>query len=104
MSRLVSFAAAAATSLLLLSATAGHAAPRGYYVATAAQAPEKASFVTRNTIWSCDGTTCTAAKAAERSAFVCERIAGELGPLTAFAAAGKPFDADALARCNKKAE
>ena len=104
MSRLVSFAAAAATSLMLLSATGGHAAPRSYYVATAAQAPEKASFVTRSTIWSCDGATCTAAKAAERSAFVCERIAGEVGALTAFTAGDEAFTADALAKCNEKAE
>ena len=104
MSRLVSFAAAAASSLVLLTAAAGHAAPRSYYVATAAQAPENANFVTRSTIWSCDGTTCTAARAAERAAFVCERIAGEIGALTAFTAGGDAFDPDALAKCNAKAK
>jgi hypothetical protein len=104
MSRLVSLAAAAAASLTLLSATSGYAAPRGYYVATATQAPEKANFVTRNTAWSCNGAVCTAAKAPERDAFVCERVAGEVGALSAFAVAGAAFDAEALARCNKKAK
>ena len=104
MLRLVSFAAAVATSLTLLPASAGHAAPRGYYVATAAQAPDKANFVTRNTIWSCDGPVCSAAKAAERDTFVCERIAGEVGALNAFAVGGAAFDAEALAKCNAKAK
>jgi len=103
MLRFVSLAAAVATSLTLLPATAGHAAPRTFYVATAAQAPEEASFVTRTTIWSCNGTTCTAAKAPERPAFVCERIADEVGTLTAFSAGGAAFDAEALAKCNEKA-
>src|SRR3546814_5063724 len=74
MLRFVPLAAAVATSAMLLGATAGHAAQsRGYYVATALEAPAKANFVTRSTAWSCDGAVCTAARAPERDAFVCER-------------------------------
>src|SRR3546814_19790660 len=81
MLRFVPLAAAVATSAMLLGATAGHAAQsRGYYVATALEAPAKANFVTRSTAWSCDGAVCTAARPPDRDAFVCERSPEE-GPV-----------------------
>src|SRR3546814_16900208 len=103
MLRFVPLAAAVATSAMLLGATAGHAAQsRGYYVATALEAPAKANFVTRSTAWSCDGAVCTAARAPERDAFVCERVAGSVGALSAFTAGGDALDADALAKCRSE--
>src|SRR3546814_17353419 len=103
MLRFVPLAAAVATSAMLLGATAGHAAQsRGYYVATALEAPAKANFVTRSTAWSCDGAVCTAARAPERDAFVCERVAGSVGALSAFTAGGDAPAADAIPTGNAK--
>lgn len=102
MSRFLVVAAAAAATLALTPA-AGFAQSRGYYSATPATAPEKASLVTRSTIWKCAAGTCTAAKANARDGIVCELVARELGTLTAFRANGTEFDADALAKCNAKA-
>src|SRR3546814_19270191 len=101
MLRFVPLAAAVATSAMLLGATAGHAAQsRGYYVATALEAPAKANFVTRSTAWSCDGAVCTAARAPERDAFVCERVAGSVGALSAFTAGGGPPHTGAFGTCH----
>src|SRR3546814_6820193 len=101
MLRFVPLAAAVATSAMLLGATAGHAAQsRGYYVATALEAPAKANFVTRSTAWSCDGAVCTAARAPERDAFVCERVAGSVGALSAFTAGGDALEDRKSTRLN----
>jgi uncharacterized low-complexity protein len=104
MTRFYAVAAAAAASLALVPA-AGIAqnAPRGYYAATPATAPTKASLVTRSTIWKCGEGSCTAAKANARDNIVCELVVREVGKLDAFSANGTAFDADALAKCNAKA-
>ena len=103
MTRFLTVAAAAAAALAL-APTAGMAqTARGYYAATPATAPAKASLVTRSTVWKCTGGTCTAAKATSRDAIVCELVAREVGQLTTFRANGTEFDADALAKCNTKA-
>src|SRR3546814_12454021 len=87
MLRFVPLAAAVATSAMLLGATAGHAVQsRGYYVATALEAPAKANFVPRSTAWSSDGAVCTAHRSTERDAFVLERVPGSDCALTAFLA------------------
>jgi hypothetical protein len=87
-----------------MSPAAAQAQALGYYTATPATAPSEASFVTRNTIWSCDGGTCMAQKAADRPLFVCERIAKTVGKLDTFTVAGEALDADKLAKCNAKAK
>jgi uncharacterized low-complexity protein len=102
MSRFLAVAAAAA-AMLALTPTAGIAQSRGYYSATPTTAPEKASLVTRSTIWKCSEGVCTASKANARDGIVCELVAREVGKLTAFRANGAEFDADALAKCNTKA-
>ena len=96
-------AAAAATLALIPAASFAQAAPRGYYAATPATAPEKASLITRSTLWKCGGGVCTAAKANARDNIMCELVARELGELSAFRANGSDFDAEALAKCNAKA-
>ena len=102
MIRLVSLAAVAAA---FVSPVALHAQqPATYYAATPATAPTEASYVTRNTIWSCNGGVCTAQKAADRPQFVCERIAKSVGKLDAFSVAGEALDPQALAKCNDKAK
>jgi len=99
MIRLLSVAAAA----LAFAAPAAAQSSR-FYVATPAAAPAQASYVTRNTAWSCSGGVCVAQKAADRPQFVCERIAKSVGKLEAFTAGGEALDADALAKCNAKAK
>lgn len=98
------FAVAAAAAATLALAPAGFAqTSRGYYAATPVTAPEKASLVTRSTIWKCGEGVCVAAKANARDTIVCELVAREVGQLSAFRANGAEFDADALAKCNTKA-
>lgn len=102
MNRFLAVAAVAAATLVLTPA-AGIAQVRGYYSATPATAPAKASLITRSTVWKCGEGTCTASKADARDVIVCELMAREVGTLTAFRANGTQFDADALAKCNTKA-
>jgi uncharacterized low-complexity protein len=102
MTRFLAVAAAAAATLSF--APAGNAqTARGYYAATPVSAPEKASFVTRSTIWKCGEGGCVASKANARDNIVCELVAREVGQLSAFRANGSTFDAEALAKCNAKA-
>jgi len=100
MIRLLSVAAVA----LAFAAPAVAQQPSHFYVATPAAAPAEASYVTRNTAWSCSGGVCVAQKAADRPQFVCERIVKSLGKLDAFIAGGEALDPDALAKCNAKAK
>jgi hypothetical protein len=101
MIHLVSVAALAAAAAFV-SPVAAQARPASYYVATPVAAPAEASYVTRNTIWSCAGGVCTAGKAADRAEFVCERIAKSVGKLDGFTVDGAPLDAGSLAKCNAK--
>jgi hypothetical protein len=99
------FFAAAAAATLALVPTAGIAqgAPNGY-AATPVTAPAKATFVTRSTLWKCNGGTCTAAATGSaRDGIVCELVAREVGKLSAFRANGSDFDAASLEKCNAKA-
>lgn len=104
MVRLLSVAAAAAATLMLTSAAGFAQTPRGYYAATPEAMPAKSSVITRTTIWKCEGSACVAAKAGSRDAIMCQLVAGEVGKLTAFAANGKEFDTDELAKCNARAK
>ncbi|TKD53074.1 CC_3452 family protein [Sphingomonas baiyangensis] len=91
------------TAAALAFALPATAAPTGQYRATFAEAPAKASFVTRNTIWKCTGATCVAPRNGARDAIMCELAAREAGTLQSFAVADAVFDADALAKCNARA-
>lgn len=102
MIRLLSISAVAAAAL---TATAPvHAQTGGYYTASLATAPAKTKLVTRSTIWTCDGTTCTAPKAGSRDAIMCELVVRQTGALTGFTAGGTAFDAEALSKCNSRAK
>lgn len=101
MTRFLSVAAALATSVMLLSATAGHAQPGGgYYSATPVAAPSKTSVITSGTLWKCVDGVCGAKKSTQRDPIMCQMVAKRVGTLSAFAVGGTPFDADALAKCN----
>lgn len=99
MFRVVS-AAAAAASLMLFAAMPASAQGTAYYSATATGQLKKASLVTRNTIWKCTDTVCTAGKAPDRDATVCAMVAQRVGPLAAFTANGAAFTGEALEKCN----
>ena len=103
MIRLLSVAAAAA-SMAFLSPAVAQARAAPYYTATPAAAPAETSYVTRNTVWACNGGVCTAGRAADRAEFVCQRIAKSVGKLDSFSADGAPLDATALAKCNGRAK
>ncbi|HWK36542.1 CC_3452 family protein [Sphingomonas sp.] len=105
MIRIVSTAAAAAASLMLFAAVPATAQGNAYYSATAASGQlKKASLVTRNTIWKCSDTVCTAGKAPDRDTTVCAMVAQRIGQLSAFTANGTAFTGEALEKCNGSAK
>lgn len=104
MKRIISFAAALFSSVMLLSATAGYAQPSGYYVATATAAPTKSTLITSGTLWKCAGDVCVANKAPLRDNIMCQMVVQRVGALSAFTAGSATFDADALAKCNARAK
>jgi len=94
-----------ATAILSLTAFApatAMAQPSGYYAATAAQTPAKASFVTHGITWKCQDGVCAAPRSQSQAKLMCERAASRIGALSAFSAGGKPFDAAALEACNAR--
>ncbi|MEO9131705.1 MAG: hypothetical protein ABI240_10905 [Sphingomonas sp.] len=106
MTRFTQIAAALVGTVMLLSPIAGQAqAPAsGYYTATPVAQPTKTSFVTHTTVWKWSENAFVAGKAPERENVVCELIAQRVGKLNGFTAAGRSFDADALAKCNAHAK
>ena len=103
MTRILSIAAALATSVMLLSATAGNAQSTGYYSATPVTAPTKASVITSGTLWKCRDGVCTAAKSTQRDVIMCQMVVQRVGALSAFSVAGAPLDTETLAKCNARA-
>lgn len=107
MKRIVAFAAAALTSVMLLGATATPAfaagsAP-GYRLVPVSAITAATSFVASETLWKCAESGCVARAATSRPEIVCARAAKEVGPVASFSHNGKELDAEALAKCNEKA-
>ncbi|WP_374942584.1 hypothetical protein [Sphingomonas sp.] len=100
----LSFAAAfvATAAATAAATTAAHAQAAAYYVATPVAAPAQTALVTRSAAWRVQGASFVASQAPERPAILCRLVADRAGPLAGFSVAGKPLDADALARCNAK--
>lgn len=98
--------AAAATTLItaLVGTAPACAQGPGYYAATPAQAPARATLVTRETPWTSNGVAYLAARAPERDAALCEAVVRQTGALTSFTVAGKAYDVAALAKCNAHAK
>lgn len=91
---------AATLSMAALTSPIMAAQVSGHYVATAMDAPQKASFVTHNTVWKCKDGVCAAPRTQAQDKVMCQRAAQRIGNLSAFTAGGTPFDAAALAACN----
>ena len=87
----------------LLFAAVGHAATPGYYAATPAAQPTKASLMTHATPWRLQNGAYIADRAPERAEVLCQLVARDVGQLSGFTAGGAGFDADALAQCNAHA-
>ena len=104
MIRLLSIAAALATSTMLLGATAGHAQSSGYYAAVPVAKPTKTSFIARETVWTWRDTGYVARRSGDRDVIQCELVARQAGKLASFSAGGAAFDAPALEKCNAKAK
>ncbi|MFM9828344.1 MAG: CC_3452 family protein [Sphingomonas sp.] len=102
MTRILSLAAALATSVILLGASA-HAQTGPYYSATPVAAPTKASVITAGNLWKCAGGVCSARESTQRDIIMCQMIAQRVGALSAFAVKGAAFDEAALAKCNASA-
>ena len=104
MLRILSVAAALAASITVMGATAGHAQTSGgYYVATPAAAPVKASLMTRSTPWKLTNGAFVAAQAPERDMVLCQLVAKDVGQLSGFSVGGQAYDAATLEKCNTKA-
>ena len=91
---------AVGTAVAPVAAQAASAAP--YYTAQLAAPASARTAVAGGLIWTCDGSTCTAARGTSRPAIVCARLAREVGPVTAFVADGKALAAEDLARCKPR--
>lgn len=99
MQRLLPVLAAAAATFFV--APAAFAA--GYSAMPTTSVAE--SFVAKDVLFKCGADGCVAAKASNsRPAIVCAAVVREIGAVSSFTAAGTPFDADALARCNARAK
>ena len=95
----------ARSATLLVTALVGTApACAQYYAAVPAKQPTRTTLVTRETPWSLKGDAYVAARAPERDATLCDALARSAGVLSSFTVAGKPYDADALAKCNVHAK
>jgi hypothetical protein len=97
---MVSLAGAALIGGLGFASSAANAAGSAYYRAELASPAPKARFVARDVVWVCNGVSCVAGRGTSRPAIMCSTLAREAGSVSAFAANGKAFDADELARCN----
>ncbi len=105
MTRLLATAAVLLASAVALTPVAGHVADVAgpYYAATPVATPGRTMLITNGTVWKWNTGAYTADKGPQRDAIACEMVARSAGKLATFTAAGRPFDADALARCNARA-
>ena len=107
MNRFFSLIASIVTAFVLIGGvtTASFAASGPAYRLTPVAALSAASTVIVNeTLWSCSGTSCTAASATSRPGIVCAQAARKVGKIAAFTANGTEFTAEELAKCNTKAK
>jgi hypothetical protein len=66
-------------------------------------APAKDSRVIAGGVaWSCQGTTCVAAKGTSRPVIMCTRLQREAGEIASFSTAGEALSDEKLAACNAK--
>lgn len=74
-----------------------------YYRAELAHPAAAPQIVEKGLLWSCSRQSCSASQSNSRDTIICGALARRLGPLSAFSADGKSFDATKLAECNSRA-
>lgn len=104
MTRLISLAAALAGSLMLLSATAGHAQGAGYYAAVPVKTPAKTSMIIGGAMWKLRDGALVADRSPSRGIVLCQQVAQRAGALSSFSVNGTAFDAATLESCNARAK
>jgi hypothetical protein len=88
---------------LAAALVAASSAPAFHYAAEPVATPPAARFVIRDTIWKCGPSGCVGSESNSRPAIVCAALVKEVGALRGFSAAGKPFAAEELEKCNASA-
>ena len=93
-----------AASFGLTASPVRAAAPGAFYTVTlAAPLAAPAKMVEGETLWSCAGSECSAARDTSRPAIVCARLARKVGQVTRFVTPKGEMPAEDLARCNTAA-
>lgn len=87
---------------MVVPAPANAAEGAAHYRAQLAAPAADPRPIANGTVWRCGGASCTAPESGSRPVIVCARLAKTVGAVTAFEVAGKPLDAEAVARCNGK--
>ncbi|MDC0887259.1 hypothetical protein OAS19_05665 [Altererythrobacter sp.] len=98
----VALAYTALTFGAAIAPTPAYAASGAYYRAELAKPVEAGTEIIRGTAWNCKGTVCVANKSNSRPVIVCQRLANEMGDVTAFTVKGEALAGDKLARCQGK--
>lgn len=86
--------------ILASPAPAAAKATGPYYVAELSAPASATRTVAGGIAWSCEGTTCVAAKGTSSPLRMCREIQRELGAVASFTANGKELAEDKLAACN----
>ncbi len=96
--------AGTAASFGLTASPVRAAAPGAFYSVTlAAPLAAPARMLEGETVWSCAGSECSAARDTARPVFVCTRLARKVGKVARFATPNGELSAEDLARCNTSA-
>ena len=100
--KMLTLAAAAVLSLAFAGSAAAADRITAQLEAPVAQATK---LVAGGSVWSCEGSTCTATAQTSRSTSVqaCQSLAKEVGRVATFGVARRPFAAEQLGKCNTAA-
>lgn len=71
-----------------------------YYRAELTQPAAERIVVASGVAWTCEGTTCVAAKGTSRPLRVCRGLQRDLGEIASFTTKGEALEAKKLAKCN----
>ncbi len=95
---------AVASTLIPLAVPAHAERPNsGYYTAVEASPQGRDSAIIGDTIWHRTANGLRGPRVGSRPEIVCAQVARKFGELRSFAADGVAFDAEQMARCNRRA-
>lgn len=93
----LALAASGAPQAALMAQPQGEGA---FYAAEIAAPMEATRMAAGGVVWSCEGTSCMAARGTARPLRLCRELKRKVGAVTSFAVNGEMLEADQLARCN----